>query len=81
MADFSKQWTENNDPEMPWDFDIEEEFSKLNPGTYISMICEGYGFLAIGKSETGECILAVDAGVNENNEEMIRWSSYEEIVK
>ena len=29
MADFSKQWCEINDPDMPWDFDILEEAEKL----------------------------------------------------
>jgi hypothetical protein len=49
MADFSKQWCELNDPEMPSDFDILEEANKLEPNNYIPMICEGYGFIAIGK--------------------------------
>ncbi len=47
MADFSKQWCELNDPEMPWDFDILEEFGKLPKNHYISIICEGFGFIAI----------------------------------
>ena len=51
MADFSKQWCELNDPEMPSDFDILEEANKLEPNNYIPMICEGYGFIAIGKDE------------------------------
>ncbi len=29
MADFSKQWCDANDPDMPSDFDILEVFSKL----------------------------------------------------
>ena len=31
MADFSKQWCEINDPEMPYDFDILEEAAKCKP--------------------------------------------------
>lgn len=77
MADFSKQWCEANDPEMPWDFDILEEAKKLDPDHYIPMICEGYGFLAIGKTREGEILLAVkDYSTEETN-----WVSYNEIVK
>ena len=32
MADYSKQWCELNDPEMPHDFDLVEEYNKLQPG-------------------------------------------------
>jgi hypothetical protein len=49
MADFSKQWCEINDPQMPWDFDIIEEWNNLEIGYIVPMICEGYGFVAIGK--------------------------------
>jgi hypothetical protein len=38
MADFSKQWCEINDPDMPWDFDIFETFTPVftaNFNTYI----------------------------------------------
>jgi hypothetical protein len=28
MADFSKQYVERYDPEMEWDFDIEEVFDR-----------------------------------------------------
>jgi len=49
MADFSKQWAELNDPEFPWDFDILEEYDKLEDNRYVGLICEGFGFIAIGK--------------------------------
>jgi len=29
MADFSKQWCEINDSDMPWDFDIDELAKKI----------------------------------------------------
>ena len=29
MSDFSKQWCDINDPDMPYDFDILEVFSNL----------------------------------------------------
>ena len=51
MADFSKQYTEINNSEIPGDFDIIDEFNKLEDDHYISMICEGFGFIAIGKQK------------------------------
>ena len=39
MADFSKQWCEINDPEMPHDFDILEEAAKLKPNYYLRLMC------------------------------------------
>jgi hypothetical protein len=54
MADFSKQWCDQNDPEMPYDFDIIEECKKLLENEWIPMICEGYGFTGIAKVN-GEC--------------------------
>jgi hypothetical protein len=51
MADFSKQWCEINDPEMPWDFDVIEEWNNLEIGYVKPMICEGFGFIAVGKLE------------------------------
>lgn len=56
MAEFSKQWVEQNDPEgIKWDFDILEIAESLQNEHYTSMICEGFGFIAIAKDEYG-CI-------------------------
>jgi len=49
MAEFSKQYIENFNMDWGYDFDIIEEFNKLKDNTYIPMICEGYGFVGIGK--------------------------------
>lgn len=49
MAEFSKQYVEQYMPEWGWDFDLEEEFDKLQPGEFTSLICEGYGFIGIQK--------------------------------
>jgi hypothetical protein len=57
MADFSKQWCDLNDPEMPHDFDIEKIASTLDNDYYKSYICEGFGFTAIGKDHDGKIIL------------------------
>jgi hypothetical protein len=61
MADFSKQWCELNDPEMSWDFDIVEEGNKLKPNSYTSVICEGFGFIAIGKGDHDEIIVECES--------------------
>jgi hypothetical protein len=57
MADFSKQYCDLYDPEMPHDFDIEKVAEKLDNDYYLSFICEGFGFSAIGKDPDGEIIL------------------------
>jgi len=77
MAEFSKQWCEINDPDMPSDFDILEEADKLEPNSYIPMICEGFGFSAIAKDGTGEILLAVRDWDNDN----VEWIPYNEIIK
>ena len=62
MADFSKQWAEIYDSEFPWDFDIEEEAETIPKGYYKPMICEGFGFVAIGVGLEGKTYLIFDAG-------------------
>ena len=51
MADFSKQYCTTHDMGFEGDFDIIEEWNTLVPGYIKSIICEGYGFIAIGKLE------------------------------
>ena len=77
MADFSKQWCDINDPEMPYDFDILEEFGKLPKNHYIPMICEGFEFIAIMREGEDACLLAfyddsVDGGVV--------WEEYHQFI-
>ena len=58
MAEFSKQYCETHDMGTKGDFDILEEWNKLQPGYCVALICEGYGFTNICKSENGEeCLL------------------------
>lgn len=57
MADFSKQYCEIHDHGFHWDFDIEEIAEDLDHGYMNNVICEGFGFDAIGKKESGEIIL------------------------
>ena len=79
MADFSKQYCEIHDPEMTHDFDILQMANQVQPDHYIPIICEGFGFLAIGKNEKGEIILAFrpESG---NMEDEIIWKSYNEVI-
>jgi len=78
MAEFSKQWCEINDPEMPHDFDIMVEYNLLEDEYYIPLICEGFGFIAIGKFD-GECMLAIP--VDNTPYGTVVWKNYNEIVK
>jgi hypothetical protein len=48
MAEFSKQYCELHNPQLVWDFDIEEIITEIPRGYYKPMICEGFGFLGIG---------------------------------
>jgi hypothetical protein len=67
---------------MPSDFDILEIADTLQPDTYISEICEGFGFIAIGKSIDNEIMLAMPVPPKEGDiEEYIQWVSYNEIIK
>ena len=78
MADFSIQWCEMNDPEMPHDFDIFEEHNKLQPGYGVNLICEGFGFIMIAKGYEDEILLAIP---DEENFNMVTWSTYEDFIK
>jgi hypothetical protein len=76
MADFSKQWCEIHDTNMPSDFDILEEATNIKPDHYIPIICEGFGFVAIGKDEHDGIILAF-----KDNEGNIKWETYNNVIK
>ena len=60
MAEFSKQYCELHDSEMSHDFDIIEIADGLEPEHYTPIICEGFGFIAIGKNENNEAILGIN---------------------
>jgi hypothetical protein len=77
MADFSKQWCEQNDFGMPGDFDILKEADALQSNSYVSMICEGYGFNAIGKDIENNIMLAF----HNWQDGTTKWVPYNQIVK
>jgi hypothetical protein len=79
MAEFSKQYCEKHDPEFPHDFDILEIAETLENEFYTPIICEGFGFLAIGKSENGEIILAFRPESGKEEDDII-WKSYNEVI-
>ena len=80
MADFSKQWCDLNDPEMPHDFDIEHIASKLNPDYYQSYICEGFGFTAVGKDTDGEIMLYFPSDSPEERK-YFGWVKYSKFIE
>jgi len=85
MAEFSKQWAEKNDPEMPWDFDILEIADTLEPNYYYPYICEGFGFIAIAKDGNGDIVLGVPTGESEideygNHSDKVIWKSFDEVI-
>jgi hypothetical protein len=79
MADFSKEYCELFDPEMPHDFSIIEVAASMEPGYYKSYICEGFGFVAISKSKTGKIDLFVPN--YKDNPDSGKWVDYEKFIK
>jgi hypothetical protein len=77
MADYSKQWCDLYDSDMPYDFDILEEFEKLPKNHYISIICEGFGFIAIMRDHEDRCLLAFD---DSSVDEKIIWEDYDQFM-
>ncbi len=78
MADFSKQYCELHDMGFEGDFDILLEFELLENDYYIPLICEGLGFIAIGKFDN-ECMLAMP--IEDASYGAVNWKKYSEIVK
>ena len=64
MAEFSKQYCELNNMGFDGDFDIMEELEELEDGHYMSLICEGFGFIAIEVGLDGEIYLIFDSGLD-----------------
>lgn len=81
MAEFSKQYCEKHDFGFPYDFDINEIAEGLDNGHYTSIICEGFGFIAIGKDDDGKIILAVPTGETMDEDSKVEWKDLEEIIK
>ena len=80
MAEFSKQWCELNDPDMPWDFDIIEVANDLKNNYYKPYICEGFGFSAIGKFAEGIKVY-IRNWMAESDEQDGEWIKLEDLLK
>lgn len=81
MAEFSKQYCELEDPDFPYDFDIFEVAKDIPPGHCVSMICEGLGFVAIGRDEDEKIILAMPVGYDkETGATKVEWKPLTEFI-
>jgi len=77
MAEFSKQYCQLNDMGFDGDFDVYEEWAKLKPGYSVAYICEGFGFVAIGKKESGDDVIVY---MNDwDNPEKSKWVNFDEM--
>ena len=76
MAEFSKQYVDQDDRDFGWDFDILEVAETLMAGYCYPCICEGYGFISIGRDSSGEIML----GFRGKEDELI-WKPYREVVE
>ena len=56
MAEFSKQYCKIEDMGFDGDFDVYEEWSQLQPDTATVIICEGFGFSAIGRKQENDTV-------------------------
>jgi hypothetical protein len=77
MADFSKQYCEIYDHGFHWDFDIEEIADELDPGYMNNVICEGFGFNAIAKNESGRIMLRFQDWETKKQS----WVDYKEYIE
>lgn len=76
MAEFSKQYQEAFN--FDWhDFDYQEIFDKLEKNQAYPIICEGLGTLAVGKSDEGKMLLAIQS---EEEPDMVIWKSLEDAI-
>ena len=82
MAEFSKQYCEIYEPQLGWDFDIEEEATNIPKGHYKPIICEGFGFLGIGVRMDGTItILIDDSDGSYENAGVVRQVEYKRYIE
>jgi hypothetical protein len=79
MAEFSKQYCELHDMGFNGDFDVYEEFNKLEVGNYIPFICEGFGFIAIAKTKDEPNTVQVYFREDFDSEDGV-WVDFEEVL-
>ena len=76
MAEFSKQYCELYEPDLRWDFDIEEIAETIPKGYYKPIICEGFGFSGIGVRLDGDTEILVRDSTDEDNLVQIDYKRY-----
>ena len=82
MAEFSKQYCEIYEPDMDWDFDIEEIVESIPKGHYKPIICEGFGFLGIGVKLDGTIsVLIDDSDGSIENEGSLKQVDYKKYIE
>jgi hypothetical protein len=76
MAEFSKQYCEIYEPDMDWDFDIEEIIESIPKGHYKPIICEGFGFSGVGVRLNGDIEILVIDPTDEDSLVQIDYKKY-----
>ena len=62
------------------EIDVLKISESLAPDTYMPVLCEGCGMRAVGKTETGETLIAFKVNEIETGDE-VNWISYAEWAK
>ena len=62
------------------EIDVLKISESLAPDTYIPVLCEGCSMRAVGKTETGETLIAFKVNEIETGDE-VNWISYAEWAK
>jgi hypothetical protein len=78
MAEFSKQYCETHDMGFDGDFDVYEIWNNLQEGYMGSYICEGFGFIGIGKLHNSPDTISVF--IPDSTMDSGRWVDFEEMV-
>ena len=62
------------------EIDVLKISESLAPDTYMPVLCEGCGMRAVGKTDTGETLIAFKVNEIETGDE-VNWISYAEWAK
>ena len=62
------------------EIDVLKISESLAPDTYMPVLCEGCGMRAVGKTETGETLIAFKVNEIDTGDE-VNWISYAEWAK
>jgi hypothetical protein len=76
MAAFSKEYCQIWDPELPYDFSVEEIAKDLVKGNYYPIICEGFSFVAIAKDRNEQILVAF----KDDEEDRLVWQDFDNFM-